>query len=180
MAIRRIPALIFGWLLVCPFLPALAASPASEQLAVTGTVEHPLTLDVPALQALPATTLGETPMRCGPTTVKYVSQSYQGVLLTEVLTRAGVKLSDHHANNRIYVVATATDGYPVVFSWHELFNTPIGEGVLVFYARDGKPLTAEDGLIGLISARDTYPCGRHVKWLNHLDVRVLPVSGGPD
>jgi hypothetical protein len=33
------------------------------------------------------------------------------------------------ALRRTYVVAVATDGYQAVFSWGELYNTPVGRGV---------------------------------------------------
>ncbi len=51
---------------------------------------------------------------------------------------------------RSYVVATASDGYEVVFSWAELFVSPIGDTVVVAYERDGGPLGDDEGRIALV------------------------------
>ncbi|MBK7252189.1 MAG: hypothetical protein IPI06_15355 [Gammaproteobacteria bacterium] len=71
------------------------------------------------------------------------------------------------------VVATASDGYKAVFSWSELFNSPVGEGVLVFFEKDGMPLADDEGRIALISAKDLRTGPRHVKWLQGIEVRKI-------
>lgn len=71
------------------------------------------------------------------------------------------------------VIATASDGYRVVFSWSELYLSPIGDGALVVYERDGAPLDDSEGRIAPVSLKDTRPGPRHVKWLQSLELRVL-------
>jgi len=71
------------------------------------------------------------------------------------------------------VIASATDGYKVVFSWSEIFNSPVGEGVIVFFEKDGKPLADDEGRIALISSRDLRTGPRHVKWLSGIEVRKI-------
>jgi len=60
-----------------------------------------------------------------------------------------------------------------VFSWAELYLSPIGDGVLVVYERDGAPLDDNEGRIALVSLKDTRPGPRHVKWLQSVELRVL-------
>jgi len=60
-----------------------------------------------------------------------------------------------------------------VFSWAELYLSPIGEGVLIVYQRDGAALTEDEGPLALVSFKDTRPGPRHVKWLRSLEVRVI-------
>lgn len=146
-----------------------AARYVTHSLAVAGKVKKPQTLDVAALAALPRTEIRDVPMRCAPEREKGTS-SWGGVLLRDLLERAEVDTDEHHSRNHIYIVAIASDGYKVVFSWHEVFNTPVGDGVLVTLDRDGRPL-GEDGEFGLMSTRDTFTCGRHVKWLERIEVR---------
>jgi hypothetical protein len=67
----------------------------------------------------------------------------------------------------------AHDGYEVTFSWHELFNTPVGERVLVAFERAGEPLGVEDGAPVLFSAADILPAPRHVKRLARIVARVI-------
>ena len=76
---------------------------------------------------------------------------------------------------RSYVVATASDGYEVVFSWAELFVSPIGDSVYVVYERDDAPLPDDEGRIALIAASDARPV-RHVKWLATLRVETAAAT----
>jgi DMSO/TMAO reductase YedYZ molybdopterin-dependent catalytic subunit len=151
---------------------------ASQALSVSGMVKKPRVLDVEALRAMPATEFGETPMRCGRAEPKYVVESYRGVLLRDLLAAAEVDDDLRHSRNYMYVVANATDDYKVMFSLHEIRNTPVGDGVLVFYEKNGEPLGTREGLIALISVADLNRCGRHVRWLNSIEVRR--VGAGAD
>ena len=55
----------------------------------------------------------------------------------------------------------------------ELSNTEIGAGVLVIFERDGQALGDDEGRIALVSARDTNTGPRHVKWLSHIEIKLL-------
>ena len=70
-------------------------------------------------------------------------------------------------------VAAAHDGYAVTFSWHELFNTPVGASALIAYECDGEPLSVEDGAPVLFSGADIMAAPRHVKRLKRIDVQLL-------
>ena len=100
--------------------------------------------------------------------------SYSGVKITDLLEEADIRQDDRHALRRTYVVAVASDGYQAVFSWGELFNTPVGRGVLVAFERDGLPLREGEGQIALVSLADERAGPRHVKWLTRIDVRRVP------
>ena len=99
------------------------------------------------------------------------TRRYSGVLLRDVLNSAKLIEKERHDLRRSIVVATATDGYQAIFSWAELFVSPIGDGALVIFERDGAPLPANEGPLALVSLRDTQPGPRHVKWLAKLEIR---------
>jgi DMSO/TMAO reductase YedYZ molybdopterin-dependent catalytic subunit len=145
-------------------LPAGAAEPsaASTALIVRGEVERELRLAPDELRAIAA--------RRG----KAEQGSYSGIRLVDLLAEAGVRDDAPHALRRTYVVAIATDGYPAVFSWGELFNNPAGAGVLVATDRDGVPLRDGEGSFTLVSLTDTRTGPRHVKWLARIEVRRVP------
>jgi len=96
---------------------------------------------------------------------------YSGVRLVDLLAEAEIVDDAPLALRRTYVVAVATDGYPAVFSWGELYNTPVGRGVIVATDRDGVPLREGEGRFTLVSLADARPGPRHVKWLARIDVR---------
>lgn len=127
------------------------------ELSVVGAVEHPLKLRVADLRQLPSQQI----------------EGRTGARLRDVLQGAGIVAKDHNDVKKMAIIATASDGYAVVFSWSEIFNSPIGEGVLVFFEKDGAPLGDDEGRIAIISMTDTRTGPRHVRWLKSIEVRKL-------
>lgn len=148
-------------------VPAYAQETA--RVAIGGAVEHTLSFSAEELREFPA---GQTvelrlPSRDGGfSTIK-------GTRLRALLERAGIKSADHNTVKKLAIIATATDGYKVVFSWSELFNAELGDNVLVLFERDGKPLASAEGPLALISGKDIRTGPRHVKWLRSIEVRQI-------
>ena len=153
--------------------PAPARDNMSHALAVTGVVETPLTLTVADLRGLPVANGGEIAVTRHNGDKAETITSYRGVRLRDILDKAVLDAPGHNDVKKLAIIATATDGYAVVFSWGELYNAPAGEGVIVYYEKNGKALGDNDGEIALISAKDIRTGPRHVKWLNAIEVRKL-------
>jgi DMSO/TMAO reductase YedYZ molybdopterin-dependent catalytic subunit len=134
----------------------------STRLEVSGLVRRSLSLSPEDLHAL-ARRRGQA-----------AAGGYGGIRLTDLLEEADISQDERHALRRTYVVAIATDGYQAVFSWGELFNTPVGQGVVVAFERDAQPLRDGEGRIALVSTADNRVGARHVKWLTRVDVRRVP------
>jgi DMSO/TMAO reductase YedYZ molybdopterin-dependent catalytic subunit len=139
-------------------------------LAIRGNVGAPTTLSIADLRQFPVQHLEEARVVRGTTGDSTVTRRLAGCLLRDALTSAKLTERERLDLRRTVVVASASDGYKVVFSWAELFNSPIGDGVLVVYERDGAPLPDEEGRIALVSLKDTRPGPRHVKWLQAVEV----------
>jgi DMSO/TMAO reductase YedYZ molybdopterin-dependent catalytic subunit len=155
-------AALAGILACGPGLAQEGKSLVSTRVDVTGLVKRTLSLSVEDLRALA--------QRRG----KAEAGGYGGIRLIDLLEEADIRQDDRHALRRTYVVAVATDGYQAVFSWGELFNTPVGQGVMVAFERDALPLRDGEGRIALVSTADNRIGVRHVKWLTKIDVRRVP------
>jgi len=153
--------------------PANPAQYVSAQLTVSGAVEQPFTVRVEDLKKFPAAQIVELvrPSRAGVPGDK--EQKLTGIRLRDLLDRVKVKTSAHNDLKKMVVIAGATDGYKVVFSWQEIYNSPLAEGMLVYFAKDGAPLGADEGQIALVSLKDTNTGPRHVKWLRDLEVKKV-------
>lgn len=145
----------------------------TEQVTVGGLVEHRLVLGVAELRQFPPQQVGELPVVCQTGAELGTMEKLKGVLLRDILDKAAVVSRSHNDVKKMMVVATASDGYQVVFSWSELFNSPVGEGVVVFFEKNGLPLADDEGRIALISAKDLRTGPRHVKWLSGIEVRKV-------
>ncbi|WP_414448219.1 molybdopterin-dependent oxidoreductase [Burkholderia sp. 22PA0099] len=156
--------------------PLLPGHPGAGIVQVTGDVLRPMSLSLADLAALPATVCEPFALRCF-TSGRYIRdvERYRGVRLTELFTLAGLHDPASGDFKRTVLLAIGHDGYAVTFSWHELFNTAIGEQAIVAYECGGEPMRAEGGAPYLFSGADISPAPRHVKRLASLVARVLTV-----
>lgn len=167
-----------GALVMCSasFAAGKVANPAqymTESITVSGAVENALKLQVDDLRKFPPQQVGEVPLICQTGANMGKLENLKGVRLRDILERAAVVSRDHNDVKKMIIIATASDGYKVVYSWSEIFNSPIGDGVMVFFEKDGKPLTEDEGRIAMISTKDIRSGPRHVKWLQAIEVRKI-------
>jgi hypothetical protein len=167
---RRACALLAALLLVP--LACAGAAPLSQRLRIDGAVQHPMDLDVEQLRARPEAEIASLSLT-RQVEGKEQTSTVRGVRLTALLQEAELATTDRHDWKKAIVLAEGTDGYRVVFSWPELFNTEAGAQVLVIFERDGQPLGEREGRIAIVPGLDHPPGPRSVHWLSHLQVRIL-------
>jgi DMSO/TMAO reductase YedYZ molybdopterin-dependent catalytic subunit len=150
-----------------PASPEGKAPPVNEtsQLKVEGAVSTPLTLTLAALSSMPRTKLKVTNPHTGKT------ETYEGVLLEELLRRAGAPPGQQLRGQRMttYVEAEGTDGYRVVFAMAELDSDFMSSEVLVADTLDGSPIDPKRGQLRLIAPHDKRPA-RWVRMLKSITV----------
>lgn len=154
-------------------IPDISRLFVTEQVTVTGVVKNPLTLDPDALRRFPPQQVGEVPLVCQSGADRGKLENFKGVRLIDILNKAEIVAPGHNDVKKLAIVATASDGYKAVFSWNEIFNSPLGEGVMVFFEKNGKPLGDTDGRIAMVSSKDTRTGPRHVKWLQNIEVKRI-------
>lgn len=163
--------------LVTPsFAASKVADPSAyvtQSITVSGTVENVLTLSVADLRRFPPQQVGTVPLVCQTGANMGKLESLKGVRLRDILEKAVIKAPEHNDVKKMVIIASASDGYKVVFSWTEVFNSALGDGVIVFFEKDAKPLGDDEGRIAMISTQDTRTGPRHVKWLKGIEVRKI-------
>jgi hypothetical protein len=139
-----------------------------------------LVLGAPNLSTLPAATLTQRQVDSyAANRATERSVTFSGHLVREVLLRAGFGLANDRGARFAVVEAVATDGYRAVFSWGELFNTVVGDQVIVIESQDGRQLDALAGPLALRSLADLRSGARHVRNLCALLVHRQPVKAQP-
>lgn len=137
---------------------------AATLLVVQEAGKVMLVLGAPELSALPAATLTQRQVvSSGASGATERSVTFSGHLMRELLQRAGFGLPSDRGARTAMIEAVATDGYRAVFSWGELFNTAVGDQVMVIGTQDGRPLDSLAGPLALRSLADLRPGARHVR-----------------
>ena len=148
----------------CPGILA-QSSPPTARLAIKGDVEKPLSLTLEDLRQMPRKTLKVT----NPHDKK--EQTYEGVLVAELLNRAGAPQGAElrGAAMATYVQADAADGYRVIFSLAELDKDFQDSDVIVADTMNGAQLDDKTGPFRLVAPHDKRPA-RWVRMLQSLTV----------
>jgi DMSO/TMAO reductase YedYZ molybdopterin-dependent catalytic subunit len=156
---------------------ALAGSTAcqggySPRFKISGEVQNPVTYDEESLGALPHSTENVTFLtKTGPQT-----GSFQGVLLWDLLTKAGIKSDPSRDGQFQYIEVTSTDCYQVVLALGEIDPGFGGEQVLVADGENGSPLGSDTGFARLIVPGDKFG-GRDSFWIKSIKVLSGPRPG---
>ena len=171
---------VFATLLFCAGLLGANLSPAQTttqtpvqtpveelKLVVSGDVPTPVTLTAKDFATMPRESV-EMPDPDGGKTI------YEGVPLQEILKKAGISFGRQLRGKELagYVLASAKDGYQIVFSLGELDPDLGGVRAIVADKRDGKPLFQYQGPVRLILPGDKAGA-RSVRMLEKLEVVKL-------
>ncbi len=163
MTFFRAAAGVVSLTLLLPLFPAARQASTPTALTVAGDVASPLAL---ARADLAGMTRTRVELRDGAKTT-----TYEGVLVSEILAKAGVPLgpSLHGADLTQAVLASASDGYQIVFSIGELDPALSRSEIIVADTADGHGLAAPQGPLRLVVPKDTRGA-RSVRMLERLDV----------
>lgn len=149
-------------------LPPLGDRKSSTSFTLAGQVNNAGEFDLAKLQAMKQSevTIDGKDAQGNPT-----KTVYRGVLLNDFLQTAGLKLDATKKNDilRLGVLAIATDGYSSMVVGGEIDPKFANVPVLIAIARDGQPLSADDGFARVVVPGDI-AAGRFVSNLVRLEV----------
>jgi hypothetical protein len=151
-----------------PISPGVAAG---STITISGEVQKVLRLSVQDLKKFKAAEVARRAEHPRPQAEgKPAEDRYLGCLLREVLNEAGLTQSHRRDLRRSYILVTATDGYQILFSWGEVFNTELGDAIYIAYERNGAPIDDAEGGIALFSLKDTAAGPRFARGVSTIQV----------
>jgi DMSO/TMAO reductase YedYZ molybdopterin-dependent catalytic subunit len=147
------------------------ATATVAELRIGGEVSTHLVLGVADLKKMPRKTLSVVNPHDNKT------ETYEGVLLEELLKRAGVAQGEklRGALMATYVIAEAEDGYRVVFSLAELDSGILDSDVIVADTINGESLAPKQGPFRLVAPHEKRPA-RWVRMLKSVTVVRAPAQ----
>lgn len=151
-----------------PEAATVATAPAPH-LIVGGWVHQPLRLDAAALQARDPQPV-DFQVICTLDGAHGEPLQLQAVPLAPLIDEAMPAFEHRTDFKRVAIVAESAEGYRALFSWNELFNTPVGAGVMVAFVPPGAAVRAHQGAFALISRQDFYTGPRYVRQLAMVEV----------
>lgn len=166
----RISALTF---FLCLSWVAIAQRviPPTDSLRIVGQVKNPTTFVMADLDKLPKTPIKDQIIYNHNGEVKDTLTGMAGVSLKTLLSPVQYVYDKPKVLNEFYFVFVASDGYKVVFSWNEIYNTEVGNDFFIVTQLKGKQAREMDQRIMFISAADLKSGRRYIKGLERIEVR---------
>jgi DMSO/TMAO reductase YedYZ molybdopterin-dependent catalytic subunit len=143
----------------------------TAQFIVSGEIKNTLTVTLNDLKNFKSQAISDLLITNHLGEQKSEAKGLRGVLLKSVLGNVDINAESAKVLSEYYFVCKATDGYTVVFSWNELFNTMVGESTFIITEKEGKPIDKLNDAIMLLTPSDFKTGRRHVKALTTIEVR---------
>jgi hypothetical protein len=157
--------------LIITYSIAQKQSKPTSSVTINGRVKSPKTFDVAAIRQFKIYDIGDVVITNHQGEVKGAAKELVGVLLKDLLQSIALDAESPKVLSEYYFICTASDGYKVVFSWNELFDTTTGNTVYIVTSKDHKSIDALEESILLISTADAHTGRRYVKNLQSIIVR---------
>jgi hypothetical protein len=158
-------------LVTCSVVAQEHKSKPTFSITINGRVKSPKTFTADVIRQYKVYNIGDVVITNHKGEVKGTAKELSGILLRDLLQSIEPDAESQKVLSEYYFTCIASDGYKVVFSWNELFNTTTGNTVYIITSKDHKSIDALDESILLISTADIHTGRRYVKNLQSIIVR---------
>lgn len=145
--------------------------PVTDQFVIEGEVTQPLNVSLKDLDRYKVYSKDSFRITNHLKEPRSVLRDLKLVLLKDVLAGVEIKSPGPKQLSEYYFIAEASDGYKVVFSWNELFNTQIGDEVCLVVSYDHQAGLQMPNRIALLSVGDEATGRRYVKGLKKMIIK---------
>ena len=142
----------------------------TQSFKISGQVKNESIITLDSLKLYPVKTIGDIKVTDHTGTFKHEDDQLKCVLLKDVLSHTVLNASSPKLYSRFYFACIGNDGYAVVYSWNELFNTEVGNHVYLLMEKNGITADKLPESIQMTSTMD-FKTGR--RYLHNLDKIVV-------
>jgi hypothetical protein len=165
----------FLWLflLLANFCFAQKPIESTNEFTIMGLVEKPLTISFAKILQEKSTDIGNFTVTNHLGEFKQEYKNVKGVALLDLMKDVKITASSPKLLSEYYFIFKGSDGYSVVFSWNEVFNTDVGKTIFIVTETNNKSQSDGTERILLISTKDYKTGRRHVKGLKTVEVKRI-------
>jgi hypothetical protein len=157
-------------ILVTTILWAYDVQKPTPFITVSGKVKSEKKFLIADLQKFSLRPIGDVVISNHKGESKGTAKGMKGILLRDMLDQVALDTDNPKLFSEYYFVCKAADGYKVVYSWNELFNTTVGNTVYLILEKDQKSMIGNEDSMLMISTQDVRTGRRYVKNLETIFV----------
>lgn len=157
-------------LLVSTFVWAQTKINPTNQFTITGKIKTELKFTIADINIYPVVPIKDVTLTNHLGEVKGDIQHIKGIALKPLLEKIEFLTEKPKELSEFYLTFVASDGYKVVYSWNEIFNSPTSNNLFIITEKDGKKLSDLEDRILTITTTDFKTGRRYVKALDKIIV----------
>ncbi|MCP9763956.1 hypothetical protein [Lacihabitans soyangensis] len=162
------------FILISPLLGSSQKNVEStNEFVIKGLVETPKTITFADLQNKQTVEIGDFKITNHVGEFRKEYKNMKGVPLLSLLNDIKITTESPKLLSEYYLILKASDGYSVVLSWNELFNTDLGNSFFIVTEADGKSQTDSSERILMIANKDFKTGRRHIKGLQSIEIKKI-------
>lgn len=138
---------------------------------ISGEVKTSATISLSELSKFSEVSIGDITITNHLGEKKSEQKSLKGVLLKDILNTVEINNDNPRVLSEYYFVCKSSDGYKVVYSWCEIFNSSAGESVYLITSKNGQGAKEMKESILMISPKDYKTGRRYLKSLSAIEVK---------
>jgi len=131
-------------------------------------VKKDLKFTLADIEKFPSKTIGDVVITNHLGEPRGTARQLTGILVKDLLKDLELKEESPKRFSEFYLTFVAVDNYRVVYSWNEIFNSPIGDNLFVITSRDGKKVKDMNERILIVTPTDFKTGRRHIKGLSKI------------
>lgn len=156
---------------------AFAQEPPLKQtqgFKISGQVKKESVITLDSLNSYAIKPIGDIKVTDHTGQFKHEDDQLKGVLLKDILSHTPLSAGSPKLYSRFYFACTGIDGYVVVYSWNELFNTEVGNHVFIIMEKNGIKADKMPESIQMTSTTDFKTGRRYLHNLDNIVVGMVP------
>lgn len=146
---------------------------STDEFKIFGLVEKPITINYSDLEKEKIVQIGDFKITNHLGEFRKEYKNVKGVLLSDIFKTVKIAAESPKLLSEYYFICKASDGYSVVISWNEFFNSDLNSSFILVLEADGNSLKEGTDKILLIAAKDHKTGRRHVKGLQSIEVKRI-------
>jgi hypothetical protein len=146
---------------------------STKEFKITGKVKAEKVVSLSDLKSYKSVELQDINVSCTPRK-EDKAKAVKGVLVKSILDSVAFDYEYSRLLGQYYFLFVASDGYKIVFSFNEVYNTEIGNNLYIVTEIDGKEAAETSNKILLLSTKDIKGGSRNVRWLS----KIVVCDGG--
>ena len=151
------------------FCKLVYAQEHTTTFEITGKVKSEKTISIADLDKFKIVELKDVNISCSPKKEDKAG-IVKAVLLKDLLDTVTYDYQSRKELNEFYFVFEASDGYRILFSFNEIYNTQTGNNLFVVTELDGKKAGDMENGILILTTKDIKQGSRNMKWLKKIIV----------